>query len=59
MKMAEDKGFMYVNGYDHPNIIAGAGTMGLEILEVECYDYLLIMFLQCAIVLSKPSIWLY
>jgi threonine dehydratase len=23
----------YINGYDDPEIIAGAGTMGLEILE--------------------------
>lgn len=22
----------YINGFDHPNIIAGAGTMGTEIL---------------------------
>jgi threonine dehydratase len=33
MKMADEKGLLYVNGYDHPHIIAGAGTMGLEILE--------------------------
>ena len=26
-------GMMYVNGYDHPNILAGQGTMGLEILD--------------------------
>merc|ERR1719266_2640462 len=26
------KDLMYVNGYDHPNILAGQGTMGLEIL---------------------------
>ena len=24
---------MYVNGYDHPHILAGQGTMGLEIME--------------------------
>eukprot|EP00092_Neocalanus_flemingeri_P059219 GFUD01070723.1.p1 GENE.GFUD01070723.1~~GFUD01070723.1.p1 ORF type:complete len:345 (+),score=90.08 GFUD01070723.1:643-1677(+) len=24
---------MYINGYDHPNILAGQGTMGLEILD--------------------------
>jgi hypothetical protein len=24
---------MYVNGFDHPDILAGQGTMGLEILE--------------------------
>lgn len=27
------KGYMYVNGFDHPDILAGQGTMGLEILE--------------------------
>jgi threonine dehydratase len=26
-------GFTYINGFDHPAIIAGQGTMGLEILE--------------------------
>lgn len=24
---------LYINGYDHPQVIAGAGTMGLEIVE--------------------------
>ena len=33
MILAKEKGLMYVNGYDHPNILAGAGTMGLEIME--------------------------
>ena len=32
LKIAAKRGFMYVNGYDHPNILAGQGTMGLEIL---------------------------
>jgi threonine dehydratase len=27
------EGMTYINGYDHPHIIAGAGTMGIEILE--------------------------
>ena len=31
--MAEEKGLVYINGYDHPHVIAGAGTIGLEILE--------------------------
>merc|ERR1712156_821013 len=31
--IAKKKGLMYVNGFDHPNILAGQGTMGLEILE--------------------------
>ena len=33
LKIAAKKGMMYVNGYDHPNILAGQGTMGLEILD--------------------------
>jgi len=31
--MGQDKGYMYINGFDHPNILAGQGTMGLEVLE--------------------------
>lgn len=27
------EGFTYINGYDHPDVIAGQGTMGLEILK--------------------------
>ena len=33
MRIAKDKGLTYINGYDHPHIIAGQGTMGLEIVE--------------------------
>lgn len=33
MKYAKDHGMIYINGYDHPNIIAGQGTIGLEICE--------------------------
>ena len=33
MKLARTQGFYYVNGYDHPHILAGQGTMGLEICE--------------------------
>ncbi|MEC9372649.1 MAG: threonine ammonia-lyase [Planctomycetota bacterium] len=32
-KIAEERGLTYVHGYDDPAIIAGQGTMGLEILE--------------------------
>ncbi|XP_052776743.1 L-threonine ammonia-lyase-like [Mya arenaria] len=32
-KMGEEQGLLYINGYDHPHIIAGQGTMGLEIVE--------------------------
>lgn len=33
LKLGEEKDLAYINGYDHPDIIAGQGTMGLEILE--------------------------
>lgn len=33
MKMANDQKLLYINGYDHPHIMAGQGTIGLEILE--------------------------
>uniref|UniRef100_A0A0A9XU89 L-serine deaminase n=2 Tax=Lygus hesperus TaxID=30085 RepID=A0A0A9XU89_LYGHE len=33
MKMAKENGFTYINGYDHPHIIAGQGTLGLEMVE--------------------------
>mmetsp|Transcript_4601 Transcript_4601/g.8376 ORF Transcript_4601/g.8376 Transcript_4601/m.8376 type:complete len:481 (-) Transcript_4601:1745-3187(-) len=32
-KLAAEQGFTYINGYDHPDIIAGAGTCGWEVLE--------------------------
>lgn len=33
LKIAKETGSMYINGYDHPHILAGAGTMGLEIVK--------------------------
>lgn len=33
MKLVKEKKLTYINGYDHPNIIAGQGTIGLEIIE--------------------------
>jgi len=33
LKMAKVNGYAYINGYDHPHILAGQGTMGLEIAE--------------------------
>lgn len=33
LSIANKRGLIYVNGYDHPNIIAGQGTIGLEICE--------------------------
>lgn len=32
-KLAEEKGFTYIDGFNHESIIAGQGTMGLEICE--------------------------
>jgi threonine dehydratase len=32
-EIAAEKGLAYINGYDDPAIIAGQGTMGLEIVE--------------------------
>ncbi|CAH0728496.1 unnamed protein product, partial [Brenthis ino] len=33
MMLAKAEGLTYINGYDHPHIMAGQGTVGLEILE--------------------------
>lgn len=33
MLLSNQKGLTYINGYDHPHIIAGQGTIGLEICE--------------------------
>lgn len=33
MRLVADKKLKYINGYDHPDILAGQGTIGLEILE--------------------------
>lgn len=32
-KIAAEKGLRYINGFDDPHIIAGAGTMGMEIVD--------------------------
>jgi threonine dehydratase len=32
-RIARDEGLTYIHGFDDPNIIAGQGTLGLEILE--------------------------
>lgn len=34
-QLVKDEGLAYINGYDDPAIIAGAGTIGLEMLEQE------------------------
>lgn len=33
MEMSRDTGMPYINGYDHPHIMAGQGTIGLEMVE--------------------------
>ncbi|XP_066991883.2 L-threonine ammonia-lyase-like [Anabrus simplex] len=33
LKMGKDEGYTYINGYDNPHVLAGQGTMGLEIVE--------------------------
>lgn len=33
MSLSKEKKIAYINGYDHPHIIAGQGTIGLEICE--------------------------
>jgi threonine dehydratase len=33
LKLANEKGLAYIDGYDDPAIIAGQGTMGIEIIE--------------------------
>ncbi|GAB1608459.1 uncharacterized protein LOC115214097 [Argonauta hians] len=43
LKLAKEHNYTYINGFDHPNILAGAGTMGLEIVEqVPDMDYCII-----------------
>lgn len=33
----------YINGYDHPHVIAGQGTIGVEILEqIEDVDAIIV-----------------
>src|SRR6202045_5366497 len=32
-KIADEKGLAYIDGYDDPAIIAGQGTMGIEIID--------------------------
>lgn len=37
MEISRDRGMPYINGYDHPLIMAGQGTIGLEIVD-QCED---------------------
>ena len=56
---------MYINGFDHPDIIAGQGSLGVEILEeVPDVDYIvvpiggggLIAGITAAVKHLKPSV---
>ncbi|XP_045453268.1 L-threonine ammonia-lyase-like [Melitaea cinxia] len=33
MSLSKEKKLYYINGYDHPNVIEGQGTIGIEIIE--------------------------
>ncbi|PNF22306.1 L-threonine ammonia-lyase [Cryptotermes secundus] len=33
MQLSKDQDLVYINGYDHPHIMAGQGTLGLEIAD--------------------------
>mmetsp|Transcript_32078 Transcript_32078/g.67861 ORF Transcript_32078/g.67861 Transcript_32078/m.67861 type:complete len:520 (+) Transcript_32078:306-1865(+) len=67
-KLIASEGLEYVNGYDDPPIVAGAGTMGIEIIEdVPCVDAVvvpvggagLIAGVSCAIKTLKPDVAVY
>lgn len=62
--LVASEGLQYVNGYDDPSIVAGAGTMGIEIIDdVPCIDAIvvpvggagLIAGLSCAVKTLKPD----
>ncbi len=37
------QGIKYINGYDDPEIVAGAGTIGIEVLEqIAAADYVIV-----------------
>lgn len=63
-EIARERGLVYINGYDDPPIVAGAGTIGVEIIDaVPSADYVivpvggagLIAGISCAIKTLKPS----
>ena len=64
-QLIASEGLEYVNGYDDPPIISGAGTMGIEIIEdVPCVDAIvvpiggagLIAGVACAVKTLKPDV---
>jgi len=43
MGLSKDRDLLYINGFDHPDIIAGQGSLGVEILEdVPDVDYIIV-----------------
>merc|ERR1711892_48943 len=43
MNLAKERQLLYINGFDHPDIIAGQGSIGIEILEdVPDVDYVIV-----------------
>jgi len=66
--LVESEGLTYINGYDDPEILAGAGTMAIEMIEdVPCIDAVvvpvggagLIAGISCAIKTLKPDVKVY
>mmetsp|Transcript_47907 Transcript_47907/g.144852 ORF Transcript_47907/g.144852 Transcript_47907/m.144852 type:complete len:499 (-) Transcript_47907:18-1514(-) len=66
--LVRSEGLEYVNGYDDPPIVAGAGTVGIEIIDdVPCVDAVvvpvggggLIAGVACAIKTLKPDTKVY
>ncbi len=44
MMLSKESGQIYINGFDHPHVLAGQGTIGLEILEQVCKNELELSF---------------
>lgn len=43
MSLAKEKEMTFINGYDHPQIIAGQGTTGVEIIDqIEDIDAIIV-----------------
>lgn len=66
--LVENEGLTYINGYDDPPIVAGAGTMGIEIIDdVPDVDAVvvpvggagLIAGVSCAVKTLKPDVNVY
>jgi threonine dehydratase len=62
--LSDTEGLTYINGFDDPEIVAGAGTMGIEMIdEVPCVDAVvvpvggagLIAGVACAVKTLKPD----